>query len=314
MWQIDKSCTDKERYSFEYRYFKRARDGFGALMDVLGIRDGDEILLPGYIGWSEREGSGVFDPVTARGLKPLFYHLDSQLKIWRDGLMNLIRYSKAKVMLIIHYFGFPDENAEELITAAKTRGIVVVEDCAHGLYTDIIAGGCGRWGDYALYSLHKMLPVETGGMIRTMKGKALPDSDTHSVNTSFFEYDLYGIAERRVENYRRLISLIEVGNKYIKPLYGELPCNAIPQTCPILLPLSNRDAVYEYMNGRGWGVVSLYHTMIGNLRSGGFDVEVGLSHRIMNLPVHQDSATKLYPNMIEDLMQASKHFKRTSRD
>ena len=42
------------------------------------------------------------------------------------------------------------------------------------------------------------------------------------------------------------------------------------------------------MNELGYGVISLYHTLIKEIDRTVFPVEAALSQRILNLPIHQD--------------------------
>src|SRR5690606_16961304 len=72
----------------EYRAFRRpnipfrnARTAFLAFLQALGISREEEILLPSYIGWSQREGSGVFDPVVETGASYRFYRMSPRLEI-----------------------------------------------------------------------------------------------------------------------------------------------------------------------------------------------------------------------------------------
>jgi dTDP-4-amino-4,6-dideoxygalactose transaminase len=306
--RITKGCTFFGNYRRDYRCYVRARDGFGALLDMLGVSKNDIILMPGYIGWSAREGSGVFDPIVERKLKPIFYHLDDKLKICQPDITVKMAATEAKVLLLIHFFGFPDPDAAKYAELARERGIIVIEDSAHAMYTDLIEGGCGDFGDYSLFSLHKMLPVASGGLICARSGVEIPASN-YQLDFDPFAFDLVRISEVRRDNYLALDTVIKGTSSLIVPLYDELPANVIPQTYPIILPYSNRDKIYEYMNDKGWGVVSLYHTMIHPISVGDYPDEKRLAHTIMNLPVHQDVDRSLYHEMIDDLLIAAADFK-----
>ena len=58
------------------------------------------------------------------------------------------------------------------------------------------------------------------------------------------------------------------------------------------------------MNNEGYGVVSLYHTMIDVLQNKENKEAVKLSKCILNLPVHQDVDTNQYIPMIDCLIKA----------
>lgn len=301
--RIEKTSIDSMLYYRDYRTYKRARDAFGALLDTLGIGKGDSILVPGYIGWSAREGSGVFDPIKERGITPVFYHMDDALRINQEDCREKINSSKAKLLLIIHYFGFVDPVCEEVISYAKKNGIIVLEDAAHALLSDRVGNACGTNGDYTLYSLHKMLPMKEGGMIVSNHGAVLPE-EREVLDYGWEKYDLARIAKRRIQNYKRIAEKLEmVASPQITSLIPELKEGMVPQTYPVVLCDTDRDKVYSMMNDRGWGVVSLYHTMIETLHTEEFEKECWLSKHITNLPVHQDVKEELIGVMVKDFVE-----------
>ena len=63
-----------------------------------------------------------------------------------------------------------------------------------------------------------------------------------------------------------------------------------------------RDNVYFRMNECGYGVVSLYHELISDLKKT-FIVENDLSDRIINLPLHQDVAVDTIDKMVHKLIE-----------
>lgn len=92
-------------------------------------------------------------------------------------------------------------------------------------------------------------------------------------------------------------------SSYFVPLkYTYLPKGIIPQSFPILIKKGNRDLIYEKMNQSGYGVVSLYHTLIEPLNSLEFSDSLDLSHQILNLPTHQDVDTNQYVEMVSQIL------------
>jgi dTDP-4-amino-4,6-dideoxygalactose transaminase len=143
--------------------FRSARDAFRVLLTACGITTGDSILLPSFIGWSAREGSGVYDPVASIGAESIFYRMNENLSIDADDVQCKIRMRKPRVLVLIHYFGYPDPNAAALAAYAHKHGVLVLEDEAHAMLSDLVGGACGRTGDAVIFSLHKMLPFREGG-------------------------------------------------------------------------------------------------------------------------------------------------------
>lgn len=307
--RISKGCSETNNQALNIGFFDRARDAFGSALDAIGLRPGDRVLLPAYIGWSSREGSGVFDPISERGICPVFYKLDRRLNIDTDDAITKMGVCGVKAILLIHYFGFVAPQCKEITKAANDHGIPVIEDAAHAMFTDFVGGGCGRYGDYTVYSLHKMLPMESGGMLLANRGNRLPiDASSYCKYGNPFHYDFGSISQKRIENYGLISSYIGAGTASIIPLHRKLPKSVIPQTYPIFLPFDNRDDVYREMNDLGWGVVSLYHTMINSIEKGEFCSTHELSKHILNLPVHQDIDSNLISLMIEDLFETVKKY------
>ena len=63
------------------------------------------------------------------------------------------------------------------------------------------------------------------------------------------------------------------------------------------------------MNERGYGAVSLYHTMIAELAETLVN-EHEISDRILNLPIHQDIESDQLDEMLETLIEMVESHKR----
>lgn len=287
---IGKTATIPTFGQRRFGHFARARDAFGAVLDTLSVGAGDAVLLPAYIGWSPREGSGVFDPISARGILPLFYRLDERLRIDEADVLEKIRASGAKALLLIHYFGFVDPAFARLAAAAKAMGMAVVEDAAHALFTDFVGGRCGRTGDYTLYSLHKLLPFSSGGMLAANGESPMPATARETnVAGDPFAYDYYALAHTITGNYAYLANLLEPLSDELTPLYPVLPEGVVPQTFPVLVNRYDRYRLYNELNAAGYGAVALYHTLIEPLRTNEWTASAFAAKRLLNFPVHQDA-------------------------
>ncbi len=302
---IEKIQRDRGNFKIDMYYYRRARDAmFDAVLQLCekGYRD---IFIPGYIGWSPREGSGIFDPLNSIGeLRRHYYRMTGDLAIDPEGLIRQLR--PRSILLIVNYFGFRDRNAAALIRAAGDKGCAVIEDNAHGFFTFFCHGPVGA--DLTFFSLHKMFPFEEGGglMILNPALGVLPLRQLEApAGDNPFAYDIQGIARRRKDNFRRLLSLMEGNEAFFVPFRSEKDlADNVPQTFPILIRRGDRNRIYEIMNGQGYGVVSLYHTMIEELRTEAHGDACRLAGHIMNLPLHQDCDPEAYPGMIEALKAA----------
>ena len=193
-------------------------------------------------------------------------------------------------MLLIHYFGFVDPGAERAAQLAAEAGVTVIEDEAHALLTDLVGGACGRLGGACIASLHKLLPVSGGGgaLINAAGREQFGGLAGVAGTPSPFESDLAAIAAARRRNAAELVALLE-------PLAGRVDVlrapaeSEVPQTLPVIIREANRDELYERMNAAGFGVVSLYHTLIEQIPRDEFPESFELSRTILNLPVHHQA-------------------------
>jgi dTDP-4-amino-4,6-dideoxygalactose transaminase len=283
--------------------FQSARKAFGAILRALDIADG-KILLPSYIGWSPREGSGVFDPIALLDLDYSFYALDERLHIDIDSLRTELQSGCIRVLVIIHYFGYVDPSYEEAIKIAREHGVFILEDEAHAMLSDVVGGICGRLGDACIYSFHKILPVPSGGAAvvndpESPLAKALvPDPDCA---LPLCDFDLNRIAYKRGANSLVLDKLVRKLGPSIEPLFGAPGCDVFPQSYPVMIRSTSRDRLYHEMNAAGFGVISLYHTLISQISSDSFPAAAKVSRRILNLPIHQDVSEDALESMVREL-------------
>lgn len=302
---IDKIQRNKLNYRIDINYYQRARDAMFDAVQQLFDDGYQDIYIPGYIGWSPREGSGIFDPINRiEGLSRHYYRMTKDLTIDIDALRNSL--SKKSILLIVNYFGFRDKEVKTAIQVAKENECVVIEDNAHGFFTFFCHGSVGA--DITFFSLHKMFPFENGGSLLLLNDQLNVQPKRRleePIELTSFVYDINGIASRRKNNYSLLMDLMEGNENYFVPLKSidDITLN-VPQTFPIIIRRGNRDKIYEYMNERGYGVVSLYHTMIEELRNDEHSEACWLSKHIMNLPVHQDCDGTEYTAMINTLKEA----------
>jgi hypothetical protein len=307
---IAKKQTDPDRYAFDWRHFDSARAGFAQALRA-EKRPGRKILIPAYIGYSSREGSGVFDPIRTTGTPYDFYRLDAGLNIRMEDLRRKIQKNRGGMLLLIHYFGFKDRNLDAVKQHARRHGLTIIEDFAHAFFTfraDPVVDF-----DHAFFSIHKLFPVDSGGLLLSRKPLRRHGAKDPA-RPDLFIYDLPRIAAKRVENYTHLARAIRGraranGITLLRPSLGD----AVPQTFPILLKDPRlRDRLYFEMNQSGFGVVSLYHTLIDRIGPT-FDVEHDIASRILNLPVHQDADKKDIDRMVAALFAIKRDFDRQER-
>jgi dTDP-4-amino-4,6-dideoxygalactose transaminase len=188
--------------------------------------------------------------------------------------------------LIVHYFGFIDKNYRIITEWLIENNIFFIEDCAHAWLSDLIGGICGRKGRYAFYSLHKLLPVTSGG-IRVNNTIQKEEYKLKTIPFFDLDYDLFAIYENRRNNYQYLCALLQ-DIPQIEVIYKKLEKGICPQSLPVIILNADRNNLYFEMNKLGFGMVSLYHTMIDSLLTDKSPAASVLSKKIINFPIHQD--------------------------
>lgn len=292
---IDKGAWRVDAFRRALAPFRAAREGFRAFIEASGFDREGTILLPAYIGWSAREGSGVFDPVRESGARWVLYPVREDLSIDLDALAALLAGDGPCLLVLIHYFGFPAVGGAAAARLARRRGAMILEDQAHSLLSDWVGGTTGRLGDASIYSFHKLFPTASGGGLslspripKDLWARLVAWPTCTPLPLDPLSYDLRAISGVRRRNMIRLTRLMAPLREVFWPLHPRLPRGVVPQSYPILVRRGSRDQLYEEANAAGFGVVSLYHTMIPEVRAEKYPASHRISSCILNLPVHQD--------------------------
>lgn len=312
--KMSKTATDPGGFRMPSLFYGAAREGMRDLLAQADVWRGEErnILLPAFIGWSAHEGSGVFDPVTDLGLDAGFYDLDQELAVDLTSLEARLAERQYDVIVVIHYFGRTERAIGRIRELADQHGALLLEDLAHAWFTHALGGPAGRAGEVSLFSLHKMLPTPDarGGMLTYRNPERITGQrETEpALSRVLLDHDTLGIARRRQENFRvltgLLVALPELGSAF-ELMWPVLDDDDAPQTLPVRIVSEDRrlrDHVYAEMNREGFGVVSLYHTLIEQLRD--HKEMADLSQHIINFPVHQDVSSEDYPALVDSFRRA----------
>lgn len=170
-----RDATEKQRVLFEYeeRFGKLVGDGFASsfasgrmafytLMEVLGIGEGDEVILTAFTC------SVMPNAVMKRGARPVYADMDRVTFGSSASAIQKVITSKTKLIVAQHSFGIPCD-IDQIVNLAKEKGIFVVEDCAITLDSSLRGVKVGNWGDAAIFSTDHSKPLNTviGGMLYT---------------------------------------------------------------------------------------------------------------------------------------------------
>ncbi len=150
------------------KYAVAVNGGTGAVMAALvalGVGPGVEVLVPGYTYVAS------ISAVLAVGGIPVLTEIDDSLTMDPAAIEQKIS-PKTKVIMPVHMLGNPAD-MERIMTIAKKRKLLVLEDCCQGLgarYKGQALGSIGRIGAFSL-NINKTITSGDGGIVVTSDKK-----------------------------------------------------------------------------------------------------------------------------------------------
>ena len=280
------------------------------------------ILLPAYIGVTNREGSGVFDPVKNSGLKYRFYRVNKKLFSSTSIIKSELEKGDVRLLLISHWFGLPHVNLIEMQKLCKKFNVLLVEDCAHViggfLYDKSIK--LGTYGDCSFYSFEKALGAKKGGALIVNnlldEHKFFFSTSKHSCPKKVLENILFSnvkqIALHRKNLYLKLARLLK-NIKNIKVIYQNIG-DYIPHTFPVYVDKNLREKIYFSLIEVGIPLTALYYRLIKEIDEKKFPESYLLSKGILNLPIHQNISAELLTKIVKAVRSVLKKIKSQQYD
>lgn len=168
-WE-DRSLT--MRFEAEFRAWNGSRHAFSfasarvalsACVYALDLRPGDEVILPGYTCVV------VANAFRFAGVRPVF--ADIELETYGLDVRRVAEKITpcTRAILLHHLYGLVCRDYDALLELAATRGIRVVEDCAHATGAEYRGQKVGTRGQLAIYSSEqsKVFNTTEGGLAAT---------------------------------------------------------------------------------------------------------------------------------------------------
>jgi dTDP-4-amino-4,6-dideoxygalactose transaminase len=159
-------------------HYSRGRYALGEAYRRAGLVGGGALLAPAY------HCVTMLDPALALGAEVLLYPLLADLTPDPAALDALVAASAkpVKALLATHFFGFV-RDFSWLQAWCAARGIVLVEDCSHTLFTERYrAAGAGRYGQFMASSPYKFFPCADGGWLHAAEPAALAGATVRPAN------------------------------------------------------------------------------------------------------------------------------------
>lgn len=126
-------------------------------LKTLSIGPGDSVLVPTY------HCPTMIAPITTLRAEHVFYPIGSKGEA-NVGTLDKFRKPNTRAIITPHYFGLPQPMAQ-LRAWCDSSGVALIEDCAHAFFGKAGERNVGAWGDLAIASLTKFLPVPEGGCL-----------------------------------------------------------------------------------------------------------------------------------------------------
>lgn len=252
--ELDENCSRQNELEEEFKKylgvrhafsFNSGRSAFLAILKVLGIGEGDEVLLQGFTC------NAVVNPILERGAEPVFVDVDETINMDPEDLKKKIT-PRATAVIVQHNFGWPAK-IDKISRIAKKHNLFLIEDVAHSLGAKFKGKFCGTFGDAAFFSFgrDKIISSVFGGMAVTnnkelgKKIKEFQDKLDYPSNSWIFQQLLHPIlinylvmpAYGLAPNFGRvLLGVFHKLSILSKAVYREEKTGKIPQYFPKRLP------------------------------------------------------------------------------
>ncbi len=128
-----------------------------------GLKSGDEAIVPSLTFVA------TANAVRYTGATPVFADLESE--DWLNLSPESVQASltpRTRAILVVHYGGYPCD-MPAIIEIARKHGLLVIEDAAHAIGSELNGRKLGTWGDIGCYSFfsNKNMTTGEGGMLTT---------------------------------------------------------------------------------------------------------------------------------------------------
>ncbi|WP_061222748.1 DegT/DnrJ/EryC1/StrS family aminotransferase [Leptospira weilii] len=139
------------------------------IADLTGLKSGDEVIIPGHTYCA----SAI--PFGRTGATLVWADIDPETFLVSFESIQKLVTNKTKVIVVVHLYGMIIPDISEIAKFAKSKNILLIEDCAQSLGAILNGKSCGTFGDFAAFSFHGQKNITTMGEggILTLKNTSL---------------------------------------------------------------------------------------------------------------------------------------------
>lgn len=135
--------------------FWKGRVALSAILDALNVREGDEVILPGFTCVV------VPNAVQYAGARPVYVDVQANtLNLDPEQVAQAVT-PRTRAIIVQHTFGRP-ASLQAILSLARQRGLAVIEDCAHALGVRLNGRCLGTIGQAAFFSFQWSKPITSG--------------------------------------------------------------------------------------------------------------------------------------------------------
>ncbi|EQA61329.1 DegT/DnrJ/EryC1/StrS aminotransferase family protein [Leptospira alexanderi] len=139
------------------------------IADLVGLKSDDEVIIPGHTYCA----SAI--PFGRTGATLVWADIDPETFLVSFESIQKLVTNKTKAIVVVHLYGMIIPDIAEIAKFAKSKNILLIEDCAQSLGAVLNGKSCGTFGDFAAFSFHGQKNITTMGEggILTLKNASL---------------------------------------------------------------------------------------------------------------------------------------------
>ncbi len=180
--------------------------------------------------------------------------------------------ANTKVILVNHEFGFPCTSLYDL----KKTGIPIIEDCAHSFFSTDKNNTIGTIGDFVIYSIPKMFPIQIGGVL--VNNLCSKISFTNPISKNELRY-IKNVLSYHIQRKEKIIEKRLENHNYISNEFKKIGFNV-----HFTILSGNVPGVFMFKKGE-------YHIELADLKkyfyAHGIQCSVFYGEESFFIPIHQ---------------------------